>query len=71
MNISNCYEICNYYHYFDESNKFYCVKTCPKKYNKLINKKKCIDDCKKDDTFKYDFNNICYREFSDLLLRMI
>ena len=66
MNISNCYEICNYYHYFDESNKFYCVETCPKKYNKLIiNKKKCIDDCKKDDTFKYDFNNICYREFSD------
>ena len=24
MNISNCYEICDYYYYFDESNIFHC-----------------------------------------------
>ena len=27
-----------------------------------MNKSKCIDDCKNDKIYKYDFNNICYRE---------
>jgi len=61
-NISNCYPICDYYYYFDESNNFHCNKTCPEKYKLIINKSKCIDDCKKDETNKYEYNNTCYDE---------
>ena len=62
-NISNCYEKCFLYYYFDDSNEFHCNKTCPQKYNKLIiEKNKCIDDCKRDEMFKYEFNNICYQK---------
>ena len=60
-NNSNCYEICDDYYYFDESNKFYCNESCHGKYNKIIeDKKQCIDDCKKDDIYKYNNNNFCY-----------
>ena len=63
FNISNCYPICINYHYFDESNKFYCVESCPKQYKKIIEKKKkCINDCEKDDTYKYEYNNFCHEE---------
>ena len=38
-----------------------CNNICFTKTKKIIpKKKKCIDDCKKDDTYIYDFNNICY-----------
>ena len=60
----NCYNNCSFYLYNDTStNKAYCTQSfnCPEKYNKLIiNKSECIDDCSKDDIFKYEFNNICY-----------
>ena len=65
MNITNCYKICENYYYFDKENKYHCTENsiCPEEYNKLIiNKSKCIDECKKDDTFKYEYNNICYQE---------
>ncbi len=62
MNISNCYETCDYYYYFDELNEFYCVETCPGEYKIITDKNKCIDDCKKDDSNKYNFNNICYKD---------
>jgi hypothetical protein len=33
---------------------------CPLKYNILINQKyKCIDECKKDEIYKYNYKNIC------------
>ena len=63
MNISNCYEKCEYYYYFNESNEFQCTQKCQGYFNKaILNKSKCIDDCKNDKIYKYDFNNICYRE---------
>ena len=66
LNIQNCYEICEYYYYFDESNEYHCDVTCPDKYKKIINeKKKCTDDCKNDDFYKYEYNNICYHECPD------
>ena len=61
--ISNCYQKCDNYYYFDESSDFVCTegKQCPNNLNKLIIKKnKCIDDCRKDDTYKYEYNNMCY-----------
>ena len=34
---------------------------CPDEYNKLIKEKnKCIDECNKDNIYKYEYNNICY-----------
>ena len=58
----NCYEICEDYFYFDESNNYKCIKECPDNYNKKINEKtKCINECKYDDTYRYEYNNICYQ----------
>ena len=59
----NCYPICNDFFYFDESNIFHCVTGCPEQFNKIINeKKKCINECKNDDTYSYEYNNICFRD---------
>jgi len=62
MNISNCYPKCEYYYYFDESNNYNCNETCPGEYKLIINKTKCIDDCKNEDTYQFEYNNICYQE---------
>ena len=67
LNIENCYEICQYYYYFDNSNKYHCTQDykCPEEYNKLIpNKSKCIDNCEKDDIYKYEYDTICYDKYS-------
>ena len=38
-----------------------CNNTCFSKNRKIIKEKKiCIDDCKNDNIYKYEFNNICY-----------
>jgi hypothetical protein len=60
LNISNCYEICNDYYYFDESNEFHCSESCPEEYKLIIENKKCIADCKNDDIYIFEYNNICY-----------
>ena len=39
---TNCYEKCEYYYYFDESNEYHCVQTCPEEYSKLIINKKNV-----------------------------
>ena len=62
-NNNNCYENCQYYYYIDESNKYQCTseEKCPIEQNKIIKeKKKCINNCNDDDTYKCEFNNICY-----------
>ena len=45
MNIINCYEKCENYHYFDETNTFHCTDnyTCPNNYKLIEDKNKCID----------------------------
>ena len=66
FNISNCYEKCDNYYYFDESSDFHCVEICPVEYNKLIiERNKCIDDYKNDDIYKYEYNNICQKDLPD------
>ena len=63
-NYINCYEKCDYYFYFNKSEyKFYCtsLSICPNEYNKLkTDSKECIEDCKMDSTYKYEFKNKCY-----------
>ena len=61
----NCYIKCNNYYYFDESNEYKCTDSneCPPLYNKLIpEKRKCINECIFDDTYKYEYNNTCYKK---------
>ena len=62
----NCFKTCPNYHFFDiYTNEMLCSQNCFGIYNKLIKEKnECIDDCKKDDIFKYElenqyYNNIC------------
>ena len=62
-NIKNCYNICEFFYYFDSDNNFCCTKEkkCPENYNFVIkNKNKCIDDCKKDNLYKFQYKNECY-----------
>ena len=50
------YNKCQNYFYFDKFNNYICTenKECPGKYNKLIKEKnKCIDECVKDNIYKY------------------
>ena len=60
---NNCYESCQYYYFINSSGGYECTSTnnCPYNYNKLIKEKnQCIDNCKKDEIYKYEFKNICY-----------
>ena len=59
----NCYNECPHYYYFNELNQYLCTENevCPENFNKFIPVyKKCIDECKKDRIYKYDYNNTCY-----------
>ena len=63
-NYTNCYDKCKYYNYFDnKTNKYYCTKKaeCPKEYSKLrLGNNQCIEDCSKDEIYKYEFQKKCY-----------
>ena len=58
-NYTNCYDKCKYYFYYNNiTNKYYCTEKqeCPNKYNKLIiNNNECIEDCKMNGIYKYEF----------------
>ena len=59
---TNCFNKCQYYYYFDLLNKYQCTTemSCPDNYKLLAYKKKCIDDCKKDVNYQYEYNLTCY-----------
>ena len=60
---NNCYEECNEnYYYFDSLNKYHCTEECPDGYKLIQEKNKCIDNCSKDDEYRYEFNNSCLKE---------
>ena len=59
----NCYKECKYYYYFDENNTYHCTEdeSCPVLYNKLIiNKNRCVADCRNDTSNIFNFDNKCY-----------
>ena len=41
---------------------FIVMKKCHDEYSIIINKKKCIDKCKNDDKYKYEYNNTYYEK---------
>ena len=51
---------------WSNDNKIHCTKDskCPNDiYDKLIhNKKECIDNCSKDNEYRYQFRKDCYKE---------
>ena len=62
---NNCYRKCPYYYYFDEFNDYHCTRTdkCSNEFNKLLlYKGRCVNDCKIDDIFKYEFQHNCLQE---------
>ena len=62
---NNCYKNCSFYYYFDLENKYHCTLNgeCPANYNiSIINKSKCIDNCTKDDIYKYEFFSQCFEK---------
>ena len=67
QNYNNCYEKCEFFYYFNSSGSYHCTENnkCPEEQSKLVkSKSKCIDDCSKDEIYKYEENNICVK-FSD------
>ena len=64
-NKKNCYIDCQYKYYYDEkdNNKYKCTldENCPEEYSKyIVNKKRCINNCQKDNIYKYEYKNKCY-----------
>ena len=61
----NCYENCQYYHYFNKTDeKHYCTEDskCPNVYNKLISEKsECISNCSHDSEYKLELNKKCVK----------
>ena len=64
-NITNCFPKCNYYYFFNKYNIFTCTSTfkCPDEEKLLIrNKGKCIDNCQKDEDYKYQYSGECFEK---------
>ena len=62
-NDTNCYLKCQNYYYYDSDNIYKCTteERCPEEYDKLIgNKRRCIDICKNDNLYQYEYQNKCY-----------
>ena len=60
---TNCYNICEYYYYFNSLNEYKCTDNnkCPNNYSKLVKKRsQCIDNCLNDNIYKYEYNNECF-----------
>ena len=67
-NSTHCVFDCLYFYYFTPYNQYKCTETsiCPKDFNLLIKeKRKCTDNCIKDDLYKYQYNGNCFIECPD------
>ena len=68
INDNICYKNCDYNKYYYDSrnnNKYTCTneENCPEEFPKFISSKnRCIDDCKNDNIYKYDYNGFCVIE---------
>ena len=65
LNNHNCAPKCSFYYFFNIIDNYSCTKTyqCPKEASLLIrNKSKCIDNCIKDDIYKYQYSGECLKE---------
>ena len=60
-NDTNCYNICDYYYYFDINLKYYCTSDnqCPNEYKLIREKRKCVINCTFDEKYQCEYNNTC------------
>ena len=66
----NCYNNCDYHYYFEAKNNYKCTQSneCPSEYNKIVSSRnKCIDDCKKEPDYIFDYNNSCLSQCPEYL----
>ena len=56
---NNCYKKCDKLYYFNQDNEYFCEETCPSGFKLIKEKKKCIDSCTNDNTYKKEYNNEC------------
>ena len=62
---NNCVLNCTFHYYFNAFGQYKCTDTqeCPKEANLLIKEKnKCINDCQKDNIYKYEYNGYCLED---------
>ena len=65
---TNCVLKCPSYYYYTTNGQYKCTEDyyCPLNYILLIDEKgKCTNDCKKDDTYKYQYDNHCLKQCPD------
>ena len=65
LNKHNCVLNCTYPHYFSSYGQYQCSDKpqCPKEISLFIKEKnECVNDCKKDNIYKYQYNGICLKE---------
>ena len=62
VNDKKCYEKCRYNYYYDEDNNNKCTPdtNCPIGMKFIEPKKRCIDQCKNDNKYTFEYNGICY-----------
>ena len=61
----NCVMECPSYYYYNTNDQYKCTEGeyCPLNYILLIkDKKKCTNDCKNDDPYRYQYDNHCLKE---------
>ena len=62
---TNCVLKCPYFYYYKSYGRYKCspFPICPEEKKLLISeKKKCVDNCKDDNLYKYQYNGICLKE---------
>ena len=65
LNGTFCYEICDYFYYFDDNDIYHCtenqdcVSIAP---NKVVERKACVKDCVDEEIYKFVYNSRCYKK---------
>ena len=61
-NDNKCYDKCTYNYYYDTDNNIICTidTACPNNMKIIEPKKRCIDNCKNDNKYKFEYDGKCY-----------
>ena len=67
QNDKKCYEKCEYNYYYDSNNNNVCTEddSCPSGMKFIESKKRCIDLCKNNNLFKFEFDGKCFAQCPD------
>ena len=67
LNCNNDETILCQYNYYLNNSKYFCTQNdiCPNGFFLIKNIKKCINDCRNDTKYKYQYENCCYEKCPD------